>query len=192
MLSEPMYRAVYIRLCNRRNCRCSTIRKTVARMVGLVDRTLMPAGITGLCRRVSLTTKRSATAVSEDRRDSYCVAHIRSSMSLHTMQCGMAAWIHTIAVCHAYPYTCIYNAVAPGLGVPVVSSSFTDKLHPTPCIEWMQGKRGDPGCMAKAFTHPLPHVIAVCACHRIHMHSDPLPLTSAVCALHTQSVLPVH
>ena len=31
-----------------------------------------------------------------------------------------------------------------------VGSSWTGNLHPTPCIEWLQGKRGDPGCMAKA------------------------------------------
>ena len=47
--------------------------------------------------------------------------------------------------------------------MPVVSSSFTGNLHPTPCIEWMQGKRGDPGCMAKARSHASQCVIAVCA-----------------------------
>ena len=53
----------------------------------------------------------------------------------------------------------------------MVSSSFTGNLHPTPCIDWMQGKRGDPGCMAKAFMHPLQHVIAARVCHYAHTHT---------------------
>ena len=53
----------------------------------------------------------------------------------------------------------------------MVSSSFTGNLHPTPCIDWMQGKRGDPGCMAKAFMHPLHHVTAARVCHyATHTH----------------------
>ena len=52
----------------------------------------------------------------------------------------------------------------------MVSSSFTGNLHPTPCIDWMQGRRGDPGCMAKAFMHPLQHVTSDHVCHYSHTH----------------------
>ena len=165
-----MYRTVYIRPCHRRSCRCSTTRRTAARLVGPVDRTRMPAGITGLCRRVSPTTRRSPTAVSEDRRDSYCVAHIQSSMVLHTMSCCVVVGSHTFAVCHTYPYKCIYRVDTPGLSVPVVSSSFTGNLHPTPCIEWMQAKRGDPGCIANVSTLALPYVRAASDCPCVHIH----------------------
>ena len=34
--------------------------------------------------------------------------------------------------------------------VDPVGSGWTSNLHPTPCIELMQGIRGDAGCMAKA------------------------------------------
>ena len=63
--------------------------------------------------------------------------------------------------CCLFIHMCI--ACVPGLGVGQVGSSFTGNLHPTPCIEWMQGKRGDPGCMAKARVHIL--LLAHC-----HMH----------------------
>ena len=43
--------------------------------------------------------------------------------------------------------------LAAGFEVGPVGSSFSGNLHPTPCIEWMQGNRGDPGCMAKAYVH---------------------------------------
>jgi len=62
-------------------------------------------------------------------------------------------WIATSCVHRHHLCMCIDRAT--GLGVGVVGSSFSGNLHPTPCIEWMQGKRGDPGCMAKAWVHPL-------------------------------------
>ena len=64
----------------------------------------------------------------------------------------------------------------PGLGVGQVGSSFTGNLHPTPCIEWMQGKRGDPGCMAKARVYIL--LLARC---RMHWSVTRLQLLLSVC-----------
>ena len=61
---------------------------------------------------------------------------------------GWGVGTRYIYICtYIYIYICI--PCTAGLQVPVVSSSVTGNLHPTPCIEWMQGNRGDPGCMAK-------------------------------------------
>ena len=67
-------------------------------------------------------------------------------------------------------WSCVYicTDVPRGLSVQAVSGSFSGNLHPTPCIEWMQGKRGDPGCMAKAATLVLPSVHTVHVCIRVH------------------------
>ena len=78
----------------------------------------------------------------------------------------MYTYIYIYAHVHIYMHVCAcvhVQSYTAGLNVPVVSSSFTGNLHPTPCIEWMQGKRGDPGCMAKAWSHTCPYVMAVCA-----------------------------
>ena len=71
---------------------------------------------------------------------------------------------------HTHIYACVFmrSEITAGLNVPVVSSSSTGNLHPTPCIEWMQGKRGDPGCMAKAKSYAPPSVAITCAWH-IHI-----------------------
>ena len=61
-------------------------------------------------------------------------------------------WIATSCVHRHHLCMCIDRAT--GLGVGVVGSSFSGNLNQTPCLEWMQGKRGDPGCMAKACVHP--------------------------------------
>ena len=80
---------------------------------------------------------------------------------------------HIAAVRLWFDYMCMCLMGNTGLFVPVVSSSFTGSLHPTPCIEWMQGKRGDPGCMAKAVAHPLPHVTVFCVYTCPYVHRCP-------------------
>ena len=68
-----------------------------------------------------------------------------------------------------------------GLGVGVVGSSFTGNLHPTPCIGWLQGTRGDPGCMAKA---------RVCMCALVTIPS--LSYCLCDCACITRSLIYTH
>ena len=145
-------------------------------------RARMPVGTTGLYKPASLTTRRRPTGALEDScirctfswmtpshicHDRIHVHCVQSHMSIGvlpyttsqppsvgmTIQCPI---IHT----HASSYTA-------GLQVPTVSSSITGNLHPTPCIEWMQGKRGDPGCMAKVSTTVSPSVHGMCGCSHI-------------------------
>ena len=145
--------------------------------------TRMPAGITGSCRRANLTTRRRQVDVSEDNRHHCPITRTHSShiYQFDSTRMRPYMWIqwcvalasHLTAV--RLVLSCVYvcTDVSRGLGVQAVSGSFSGNLHPTPCIEWMQGKRGDPGCMAKAATLVLLSVRIFHACIRV-----PHPLLS--------------
>ena len=75
-------------------------------VVELVDRTLMPAGITGLCRRASRTTRRSPTVASEDHGVSYSIARSRSSMSPSAMYyCVLLGCMQSSSAIHDHIHT---------------------------------------------------------------------------------------
>ena len=160
---------------NHRSFRSSTTRRRRGPPKPLV-RIRTPAGTTDLSSPASLTTRRRRTAASEDECMLLCVQlhHIAVGCS-HSPPAAVRMIVCAACTCaplHVYMCVCAHIHAA-GLNVPVVSSSFTGNLHPTPCIEWMQGKRGDPGCMAKAWSHASQCVIAVCAlCSLVDAHTS--------------------
>ena len=169
-------------VCNsHRSSPCSTARSPSPGLRRLV-RARMPVGTNGLCKPASLTTRRRLTGALEDScirctlswmtpshifHDILHVYCAQSHMSIGVIPCttsqppsvGMTSQCPTIYT-HASSYTA-------GLQVPTVSSSITGNLHPTPCIEWMQVKRGDPGCMAKVSTAASLSVHGMCGCSHI-------------------------
>jgi len=150
-----------------RTCQSYAIRRK-CRRARPQARTRTPAGSIDSCKPASRTTKPSPTNASED----YVIIvrppsvyrlcnHYTPTVCLSHPYMMCFAFLHrhihhhwlAISCVHRY-HLCICIDLVTGLGVGPVGSSFTGNLHPTPCIEWMQGKRGDPGCMAKACVHP--------------------------------------
>ena len=115
-------------------------------------RVRMQGGTIDLYRQGNRITRRRRTGALEDD----CTA-AHSHTCIHHMCVALSSQPPAVRCVARNIFTYIYIFIhAPsyttGLSVPVVSSSVTGNLHPTPCIEWMQGKRGDPGCMAKVPT----------------------------------------